>query len=245
MLTATLEQMRVPGRVGRALTRPDRLLADKGNASRANRAWLRERGIPATIPEREDQITHRRKRRGRPIDFGALQRQRYRGRNVAERCFNMLKQWRGIAMGSDRLARNYPAVLCLAARGDHGRIMPHGPIRQTLSEPESRPPPRLRQYPHHLRGPRRRDALRDQLRERLPPRVVRMTPRLPTTSQLNTSLISGAASFTGIRPVIPVPNQAAHIQDWLVSIDSTIARPPGRRATLPRGHSQASVVRAC
>ena len=91
------------------------MLADKGYPSKANRAWLRERGIAATIPERDDQIAHRRMRRGRPIDFGNQQRVRYRGRNVVDRCFNKLKQWRGIAMGSDKTARNYHAGLCLAA----------------------------------------------------------------------------------------------------------------------------------
>lgn len=90
-------------------------MADKGYPSKANRAWLRERRIAATIPERDDQIAHRRKRRGRPIDFGDQQRARYRGRNVVERCFNKLKQWRGIAMRSDKTARNYHAGLCLAA----------------------------------------------------------------------------------------------------------------------------------
>ena len=30
-------------------------------------------------------------------------------------CFNKLKQWRGVAMRSDKLAPNYPAGLCLAA----------------------------------------------------------------------------------------------------------------------------------
>ena len=115
MLSATLSEIRVPGARGRPRSRPDRVLADKGYPSRANRAWLRERGIAATIPERDDQITHRRKRRGRPIDFGDQQRARYRGRNVVERCFNKLKQWRGIAMRSDKLARNYHAGLCLAA----------------------------------------------------------------------------------------------------------------------------------
>lgn len=73
------------------------------------------RGIAATIPERDDQIAHRRKRRGRPIDFGYEQRVRYRGRNVVERCFNRLKQWRGIAMRSHKTARNYHAGRCLAA----------------------------------------------------------------------------------------------------------------------------------
>lgn len=115
MLTATLSEIRVPGARGRPRSRPDRLLADKGYPSKANRAWLRERGIAATIPERDDQIAHRRKRRGRPIDFGQEQRVRYRGRNVVERCFNKLKQWRGIAMRSDKTARNYRAGLCLAA----------------------------------------------------------------------------------------------------------------------------------
>jgi transposase len=115
MLAATLEQIRVPGGRGRPRTRPDRVMADKGYPSRSNRTWLRERGIAATIPERDDQIAHRRKRRGRPIDFGDQQRERYRGRNVVVRCFNKLKQWRGIAMRSDKLARNYHAGLCLAA----------------------------------------------------------------------------------------------------------------------------------
>ena len=91
------------------------MIADKGYPSRANRAWLREHGIAATIPERDDQITHRRKRPGRPIDFGDDQKVRYRGRNVVERCFIKLKQWRGIAMRSDKTARNYHAGLCLAA----------------------------------------------------------------------------------------------------------------------------------
>lgn len=50
MLPATLEQIRVPGAAGRPRTRPDRVLADKGYPSKANRAWLRERGIAATIP---------------------------------------------------------------------------------------------------------------------------------------------------------------------------------------------------
>lgn len=115
MLAATLGEISVAGARGRPRSRPDRVLADKGYPSKANRAWLRQRGIAATIPERDDQIAHRRKKPGRPIDFGETQRVRYRDRNVVERCFNKLKQWRGIAMRSDKLARNYRAGLCLAA----------------------------------------------------------------------------------------------------------------------------------
>jgi transposase len=116
MMTAVLDGIRVPrAGKGRPRTRPDRVLADKGYPSKANRAWLRQHGIAATIPERDDQIAHRRNRPGRPIDFGQQQRVRYRGRNVVERCFNKLKQWRGIAMRSDKLARNYRAAIALAA----------------------------------------------------------------------------------------------------------------------------------
>ncbi|MFF0225877.1 transposase [Streptomyces sp. NPDC004629] len=52
MMTAVLEGIRVPlpGK-GRPRTRPERVLADKGYPSKANRAWLRERGIAATIPK--------------------------------------------------------------------------------------------------------------------------------------------------------------------------------------------------
>ncbi|MET1035642.1 MAG: transposase [Arthrobacter sp.] len=66
-------------------------------------------------PERKDQITQRRKRCGRPIDFGDRQRARYRGHNVIERRFNRLQQWRGLAMRSDKTARSYHGGLCLAA----------------------------------------------------------------------------------------------------------------------------------
>ncbi|SJN36247.1 Mobile element protein [Micrococcus lylae] len=101
MLATTLEQISVAGARGRPRARPDRLIADKGYPWKANRGWLRRHGIAATIPERADQITHRRRR--------------YRGRNVVQRCFNRLKQWRGIAMRSDKYARNYHAGLSLAA----------------------------------------------------------------------------------------------------------------------------------
>ncbi|MTE24116.1 transposase, partial [Microbacterium sp. ZXX196] len=38
-----------------------------------------------------------------------------KGRNVVERCFNKLKQWRGIAMRSDKTVRSYRAAIALAA----------------------------------------------------------------------------------------------------------------------------------
>jgi hypothetical protein len=70
---AVLEGIRVPrlGR-GRPRTRPDRVLADKAYTSRANRAYLRRRGIKATIPSKADQDANRRKKGshgGRPPTF--------------------------------------------------------------------------------------------------------------------------------------------------------------------------------
>jgi uncharacterized short protein YbdD (DUF466 family) len=92
MVTAVLDDIRVPRKgKGRPRTRPDRVLADKGYPSKANRAWLRARRIAATVPERDNQIAHRKKKPGRPIDFGEEQKRRYRGRNVVERCLNRLK----------------------------------------------------------------------------------------------------------------------------------------------------------
>ena len=112
MLAATLEQIRVPrpGR-GRPRTRPDRLLADKGYTSKANRTWLENRGIKATIPEKSDQAANRSSG-GRPPAFDA---EAYKGRNVVERGFNRLKNWRGLAMRSDKTARNFLAAVQLAA----------------------------------------------------------------------------------------------------------------------------------
>jgi transposase len=60
-------------------------------------------------------MVHRRKEPGRPIDLGDQQQERYKGRNVVERWFNRLKQWRGLAMRSDKLLRSYRAAVSFAA----------------------------------------------------------------------------------------------------------------------------------
>ena len=81
------------GRPGRPRSRPERLLADKAYSHPSTRAALRARGIKATIPERDDQLARRRARGpGRPYAFDT---ELYKQRNVVERCFNRLKQWRG------------------------------------------------------------------------------------------------------------------------------------------------------
>jgi hypothetical protein len=57
---------------GRPRRRPDRVLADKAYGSRANRSYLRGRAIRCTIPEKADQIRHRKntgRAGGRPPAF--------------------------------------------------------------------------------------------------------------------------------------------------------------------------------
>lgn len=102
-----------PGR-GQSWKRPRRVLADKGYSTRAIRAHLRSRGIAATIPERVDQQANRRRRGsggGRPPVFDPVA---YRRRNVVERCFNRLKQYRAIATRYDKTATSYRGMLDLA-----------------------------------------------------------------------------------------------------------------------------------
>lgn len=55
-----LARVRVPRiGLGRPRVRPNRVRADKAYASRKNRAYLRRRGIPCTIPDKADQARNR------------------------------------------------------------------------------------------------------------------------------------------------------------------------------------------
>ncbi|PAM65319.1 IS5/IS1182 family transposase, partial [Stenotrophomonas maltophilia] len=58
--------------------RPQQVAADRAYSHRRIRQWLREHHIRAVIPERLDQVRHRR---GRPPIFDA---QQYQRRNVIE-----------------------------------------------------------------------------------------------------------------------------------------------------------------
>jgi putative transposase len=114
-LLPLLAQLRVTRPVGRPRTRPQRLRGDKAYSSRAIRAHLRQRAIIAVIPEPDDQAGHRRRRGfrgGRPPAFDEID---YRNRNVIERRFCHLKQWRGLATRYDKLAVVYRAAAVLNA----------------------------------------------------------------------------------------------------------------------------------
>jgi len=113
---AVLDALRVPRTgVGRPRSRPDTVIADKAYSSRAIRQVLRRCGIRAVIPERADQKANRVRRGqagGRPPAFD---RELYKARNIVERCFSRLKQFRAIATRFDKLAARYRAGLHLAS----------------------------------------------------------------------------------------------------------------------------------
>ncbi len=102
MLPALLASLRVPRLgPGRPRTTPRALLGDKAYSARAHRAHLRARRVTTVIPEPADQAGHRRRRGsagGRPVRFNSAA---YRDRNVIERAFNRLKNWRALATRYD------------------------------------------------------------------------------------------------------------------------------------------------
>ncbi len=100
---------------GRPRKRPVRVLADKAYSHPSTRTALRARGIGFTSPEKSDQIARRRKkgsRGGRPPGFD---QQLYADRNVVERCFNRLKQFRDLATRYAKRAAYYRAEILIAA----------------------------------------------------------------------------------------------------------------------------------
>ena len=81
-----------------------KLLGDKAYDSNSFRKLLRTNGIKPVIPGRAN--------RKKPI---RLDRQAYKGRNVIERCYCRLKDFRRIATRYDKLARNFFSSVCLVA----------------------------------------------------------------------------------------------------------------------------------
>ncbi|MET7577971.1 IS5 family transposase [Micrococcus luteus] len=115
MLLPLLEQLRVTRPAGRPRTRPDAVLGDKAYSSRAIRTHLRSLRIRAVNPEPADQRGHRRRRGsrgGRPVGLDVIA---YKGRNVIERRYAHLKQWRGLATRYDKYSIVYRAAVVLNA----------------------------------------------------------------------------------------------------------------------------------
>ena len=87
-----------------AVTTPKRLIGDKAYDVDSLRRWLKQRRIKAVIPSSAN----------RTVPY-PLDRTVYRRRNLIERLFCRLMNWRRIATRYDRLARNYLAGLALIA----------------------------------------------------------------------------------------------------------------------------------
>ncbi len=91
------------------------MLADKAYSHPSTRAALRKRRIRLVSPERSDQIARRKaqgSRGGRPPAFDT---ELYKQRNVVERCFSRLKQFRDLATRYAKRVAYYQAELTIAA----------------------------------------------------------------------------------------------------------------------------------
>lgn len=105
----------IASRGGRVRTRPDLLRGDKAYSARGHRQELRRRGIKAVIPEPADQAGHRKRKGsdgGRPVNCDA---EDYKSRNVVERAFNTMNNWRGLATRYDKHALAFRGGVVLAA----------------------------------------------------------------------------------------------------------------------------------
>ena len=82
----------------------DTLIADRGYDSDWFRHALVDRGIEPCIPGR--------KNRKQPVEYDE---ELYKQRNLVERMFGRLKDWRRIAMRYDRCAHTFMSAICIAA----------------------------------------------------------------------------------------------------------------------------------
>jgi transposase len=80
------------------------LIADKGYDGDNFRADIVNRGAKPVIPNKSNRIA-----------LHGFNKRAYKGRNVIERCFCRLKDFRRIATRYDKLARNFLAAVQLAA----------------------------------------------------------------------------------------------------------------------------------
>jgi transposase len=87
-----------------ALAPTKRLIADKAYDADRLRQWLASRNIEAVIPAR-----------GTRASVYPIDRKAYRRRNIIERMFGRLKNWKRIATRYDRLAVNFMAAIALVA----------------------------------------------------------------------------------------------------------------------------------
>jgi len=96
--------MRVAKQCIEAMSPSSELIADKGYDSNDLRSWLAGRGTRAIIPPKR----HRKDK----LDFDPVI---YKQRNIIERMFCRLKDWRRVATRYDRKIETFMATIAIAA----------------------------------------------------------------------------------------------------------------------------------
>lgn len=94
---ATMDTVRV-----RRRRRPDAVAGDKGYSCSRIRRWLTQRGIEVVIPSKSNE------------PLVKINKRKYKGRNVVERCIGWLKCCRRIATRYEKLATHFLAMVKLA-----------------------------------------------------------------------------------------------------------------------------------
>ncbi len=82
--------------------RPDAVAGDKGYSCSRIRRWLIQRGIEVVIPSKSNE------------PLVKINKRKYKGRNVVERCIGWLKCCRRVATRYEKLATHYLAMVKLA-----------------------------------------------------------------------------------------------------------------------------------
>ena len=95
---------RSPSAVSKPCRPPPNSSPTRAYDSKALRDWLAERGTTAVIPPRKN----------RKVQYH-YDKTVYRQRNIIERMFCRLKDWRRIATRFDRNIKNFIAAIALAA----------------------------------------------------------------------------------------------------------------------------------
>jgi transposase len=98
---------------GRPRSRPQVLIADKAYSHPCTRTGPAQMAYPHRHPRTLRPAGTPRHPRQPRRTAPAFDAEAYKGRNVVERAFGRLKQWRGIATRYDKHARNYRAGIVL------------------------------------------------------------------------------------------------------------------------------------
>ncbi len=108
-----LDIVRVPQPSGPPRKRPKAVAGDKAYGVEQAREWLKRRRIEDVIPTKSNQER-------RP----GFDEEKYRRRNVVERCIGWLKECRRIATRFEKLAVNFVAMFKLAMIRRYLRVLP-------------------------------------------------------------------------------------------------------------------------